>query len=103
MIEFEDEADGADVFATGLESDGENGFLAFLEALLMGTDPLLGHAILVGMRDAQRRRGNVAVAREEFHPGRVAQREWTGNEPLGLKRWALPCGRSLQGAPPLRG
>src|ERR1051325_5264264 len=50
VIEIASQTDRADEFATSPDCDGKYDLDIFLEAVLVRPNPLLGHAVLVGMR-----------------------------------------------------
>ena len=59
---------------------------ASLELGLMRADPALRHAVPVGMRDAQRRLGDLSRAGKPLHDGGIAQEERPQIESCCLER-----------------
>lgn len=89
--EVDGQADGPDEVAAVLPGNGKHNLSALFKALLMATDPVFCHTVLIRMGNVLGRRRDGAITCQKLHTRRVTQVERTQNQPLGFKRGTLLC------------
>ena len=80
-------SDGTHECARLTNRDRKGQTLSFVVGFPVRPDPLLGHPILIGVRDSQRRVGNGVVAGKFCHLGGIGKLEGSQTQAVGRKNW----------------
>jgi len=93
------QTNGAYERVVSMPNDGEIDEFAALILRLVGTNPLLRHAVFVWMWDIERRRGDLAIPGETLDIWGISDGEWSEDQTGCFQGWTLFHGIVLSGAP----
>ena len=85
VLGLDPQADRTQQPAVFLPRDGKDGLLAAVEPVAVVGDPSFGHAVFIRVRDLDRGRGHVSVARQPLHLVRVGHAERPQQEAGGFQ------------------
>ena len=87
MLPVDLEPDTANQTLFAAEQDGQRNRLAVFARHFLTGDPLLRHALFVGVRDRQGRIGDVWLTGEALNALRVTEAKGPQKQALGFNRW----------------